>query len=61
MTDKVCKECGYFTSETKCPNCESENFVDKFKGTAYIFNMKESEIAEKINAKTNGKFALKYG
>ena len=59
--DKVCRECGYLTTEKKCPNCNSSNFLDKFKGRAYIFNVKNSQVAQKLEVKNNGKFAIKYG
>lgn len=59
--EHVCKQCGYLTTDIKCPNCNAENSIaDKPKGLAVIFNMKESQIGEKLQVKTNGKFALKY-
>ncbi|MEC8220891.1 MAG: transcription elongation factor subunit Spt4 [Nanoarchaeota archaeon] len=59
--EHVCKQCGYMTTENKCANCGAENSVaDKPKGLAVVFNMKESQIGEKLNVNTNGKFALKY-
>jgi RNA polymerase subunit RPABC4/transcription elongation factor Spt4 len=57
----VCKQCGYYTTKEVCPNCDANNMVsEKPKGMAVIFNCKESKIAEKINAKNNGIYALKY-
>lgn len=59
--DHVCKQCGYFTTENKCPNCSAENSIaEKYKGVVGILNMKESEIGKKINANSNGKFAIKF-
>ncbi len=59
--EHVCKQCGFYTTENRCPNCNSDNSIsEKPKGMAVIFNMKESEISQKINAQSNGKFALKY-
>ena len=58
---RVCKECGYMTSQNKCPNCESDQFIDKYKGKAVIFDVKKSHVAEKIEAKQKGVYALKYG
>lgn len=49
------------TLEKKCQNCGSENSIaEKSKGLAVVFNMKESEIGQKLEVKTNGKFAIKY-
>jgi RNA polymerase subunit RPABC4/transcription elongation factor Spt4 len=59
--EHVCKQCGYMTLEKKCQNCGSENSIaEKSKGLAVVFNMKESEIGQKLEVKTNGKFAIKY-
>ncbi len=58
---KACKECGYLTLEKECPNCGSNQFVEKYKGRVVVLNAKESEIAEKLEIKNNGQFALKYG
>ena len=57
---KACKQCGYLTEDNKCPICDSNQFADKFKGKAIIFNAKESFIADKLEIKDNGMFALKY-
>lgn len=58
--EKVCSNCGYFTTEKVCPLCNSNSFAEKSKGKAIIFNSKESIIAEKLEVEHNGKFALKY-
>ena len=57
---KVCKECGFLTEEKSCPNCNSANLQEKYKGSAYILNSEESEIAQKLNKKNKGIYALKY-
>lgn len=58
--DKVCKDCGCLTVEKKCPNCGGSLFLDKYKGKVVIFDAQNSEIAKKLNKKSNGRFALKY-
>ena len=55
----VCKECGYFTNENKCPACGSMGFAEKHKGAVIIFDLEKSELAKKIDAKIPGKYALK--
>lgn len=61
VKDRPCKECGYLTQESQCPNCGSNHFLEKFKGKVLILDFKNSQVAEKLNIKSNGKFALKYG
>ncbi len=58
---KACKECGFITTEKECSNCGSKSFVEKYKGRAVIIKSEESIIAEKLELKSNGKFAIKYG
>jgi len=57
---KVCKKCGLLTTEDKCPMCNSNQLLDKYKGRAVILNAKESTVAEKLEIKNNGQYALKY-
>ncbi|MCA9495741.1 MAG: DNA-binding protein [Nanoarchaeota archaeon] len=59
---KVCKECGILVeSDVKeCPNDKSNSFLEKYKGMAVVLNAKESNVAEKLNVKNNGLYALKY-
>ena len=43
----------------KCPNCGSKEFVESYKGRVYIVNPEKSEVAENLNLKTQGNFAIK--
>lgn len=58
---KVCKNCGLFVSldEIKCPNCEKNQFIDKYKGKIVIFD-ETSYLASKIKMNNKGMYALKY-
>ncbi len=58
--EMVCKNCGFFSAEHPCPNCGEDSFVEKYKGLVYVFDIKRSDIGEKINANKHGKYALKY-
>jgi len=60
VKDKVCKNCGYLTTEDKCPNCDSNAFLEKYKGKVLVFDAKSSVVAKKLEIKNNGKYALKY-
>lgn len=58
---RVCKECGRLVKDEKsCPACKSNQIVDKYKGRVLVIDVKNSEIAKKVNAKHNGNYAIKY-
>lgn len=59
--DKACKNCGCLTNEKECPTCKSKQFVEKFKGKAILLEATNSIVADKMEKKVNGKFAIKYG
>lgn len=58
---RVCAGCGNLTVEDKCPACGGSHFLDKHKGEVAVFNAAESQVAQKLNIKNNGNFALRYG
>ncbi len=60
IKERVCKNCGFLTTEDKCEKCGSNNFIEKYKGKIAIFDAKRSELANKLGIETNGRFALKY-
>jgi RNA polymerase subunit RPABC4/transcription elongation factor Spt4 len=60
VKDKVCKQCGHLTVEDKCEKCGSNQFLEKYKGKIAVFDAKRSELAEKLEIESNGRFALKY-
>ena len=58
--EKACKICNtIFIEGDKCPNCESKEHTEGFKGKVEVLNPKESEIAQKLNLKDKGTFAIK--
>ncbi len=54
---KICKT--IFEGGDKCPKCGSKDFTDSFKGRIAILNPEKSEIAQKLNFKEKGDFAIK--
>ena len=58
--DKACKICNtIFTSGEKCPKCDSKENTEGFKGRIVVLNPEQSEIAQKLNLKDKGNFAIK--
>ena len=57
---KACKICNtIFETGEKCPNCDSRDYTDSFKGRIIIQNPEKSEIAQKVKIKTKGEFAIR--
>jgi len=58
--EKACKICKKIYEEgDKCPNCESKESTDSFKGRIHVLNPEKSEIAQKLNITGKGEFAVK--
>jgi DNA-directed RNA polymerase subunit E" len=58
--EKACKICKIiYETEDKCPRCGSKENTNSFKGKIVILNPEKSEIAQKLNMKEKGNFALK--
>lgn len=61
MAEKACKKCKRVV-ETKvdtCPTCGSEEFSRNWKGIVHILNPEKSKIAQEMEIKTPGKYALR--
>jgi len=56
---KACKICKTIFEGEKCTNCESKELTDTFKGRVIVLNPEKSLIAEKLNLKQKGEFAIK--
>lgn len=54
---KICKE--IYEDEDKCPHCGSKESTENYKGRVYVVDPEKSEIAEKLNVKREGNFAIK--
>ena len=57
--EKACKICNTIFEGDKCPKCESKESTESFKGRIVVLNPEKSEIAQKINLKSKGNFAIK--
>jgi DNA-directed RNA polymerase subunit E" len=56
---KACKLCKTIYEGEKCPKCDSKESTEGFKGKIALLNPEKSEIAQKINIKEKGIFAIK--
>ena len=56
---KACKICNKIYDEDKCPDCDSKESTTTIKGRIVVLNQEKSEIAEKLNIKGKGNFAIK--
>ncbi|MCK4552940.1 DNA-directed RNA polymerase subunit E'' [Candidatus Pacearchaeota archaeon] len=59
MKQKACKICKKIYEGDKCPRCESRESTEGFKGRIVVKNPEKSEIAQKLNIKEKGNFAIK--
>lgn len=60
MKTKACKLCNTIVEEgDRCPTCGSKELTDSSKGRAVILNPEKSEVAQKLNIKEKGNFAIK--
>ena len=57
---KACKNCKtILSSGTKCPKCGCEELREGFKGKIFVINPEQSEIAQKLNLKEKGEYAIR--
>ena len=55
---RACKNCHYLTEKESCPFCSSPT-SKRWRGYLVIRNPESSQIAEHMNIKKPGKYALK--
>ncbi len=48
-----------FVEKDVCPNCNSNQFTDNWKGRIAIIDVNKSEIAKKIGITLKGEYAIK--
>lgn len=59
MKQKACKLCNTIYEGEKCPNCDSKESTDSFKGRTFVLDPEKSEIAKNLKIKKKGNFAIK--
>ena len=57
---KACKICNtIMESGDKCSKCDAKELTEGFKGRIVVVNPEKSELAQKLNLKDKGNFAIK--
>lgn len=59
---KACKLCRTIVEPgegDKCTNCQSKEITEGFKGRIVVVDPEKSELAQKLNLKEKGNFAIK--
>lgn len=56
---KACRVCNNITDGVSCPLCKSTELSDDFSGLLVILDPGNSQLAEKIEIKEKGNYALK--
>ncbi len=59
MPEKACRNCHFIASGYICPNCKSTNLSDDWTGIAIIINPEKSLIAQKMDVKKPGRYAIR--
>jgi DNA-directed RNA polymerase subunit E" len=59
MKKKVCKKCKYFVQGNECPVCKSNQFSTNWQGRLHVLDASKSQIANKIEIKVKGEYAIK--
>ena len=59
MKRKVCKSCKLFVEGDTCPSCASTNFTTSWQGRLFIKDVEKSMIAQKVEVKVKGEYAIK--
>ena len=56
---RACRTCKIITDENVCPICRGTELSDDFSGILIVLDPENSILAEKLEAKEAGSYALK--
>ena len=59
MKKKVCKRCKLIVEGSECPACKTNQFSSSFQGRLNVLDASKSLVAEKLEIKTKGEYAIK--
>ncbi|MEZ0393932.1 MAG: transcription elongation factor subunit Spt4 [Desulfurococcaceae archaeon] len=59
---KACAKCGALVEREakQCPVCGSTSFVNEWEGVLIVLDAEKSYVAQALNVKRAGRYALKY-
>ena len=57
--EKACKNCKMVYEGSSCPNCQSTDGVEGFKGKVTVVDPENSEIAKQLGVKGKGVYAIR--
>ena len=56
---RACRHCKNINDEAVCPVCKNTEFSDDYSGLLVVVDPENSILAEKLNTKAQGNYALK--
>jgi len=56
---RACRHCKNINEDTVCPVCKNTEFSDDYSGLLIVVDPENSILAEKLNTKSQGNYALK--
>jgi DNA-directed RNA polymerase subunit E" len=60
MAEKACKQCNRIVEDaSECPVCKNNDLSDSWSGLVVIYDPEDSEIAERLEIQTPGKYAIR--
>ncbi len=60
MAEKACKKCNRIVEDKDtCPVCGDSSLSDDWRGYVIILNPEDSQIAERMEVNTSGRYALR--
>jgi len=57
--ENICKKCKLFVEGPVCPICKGNQFTNVFKGKINILDANKSYVAEQMDIKEKGRYAIK--
>lgn len=60
MAEKACRDCNRLVEDaTECPVCKGNDLSESWSGLVVIYDPEDSEIADKLEITTPGRYAIR--
>jgi DNA-directed RNA polymerase subunit E" len=56
---RACRDCKLISQEPACPNCKGTDLSDDYSGLLIVLDPESSQLAQKMEIKSEGRYALK--